>query len=650
MNMSRRLFFLSFVVFTQAHAQPWVVEKIDLQTDVAHISFSQSSHTDETGALTLAVSHLLLLSWAPIDVPWELLSAQPVTGWNTVYVALTYGLIKLKKHFETVGNAFQVKRLDKQLTFLDGLGTRPPTYQELNAISGVWLELNYKTLDFTPLSAEQFQFSLPFEEPGVKVVKAAGGFSMGWKQPRSLPEPVAISQPAETSPVVSRLAAEAHPPELPRYTDSSQHSQWVSDIIPWVEAETGRTFRQVPPVRWVTRIQLEMQLQIHLRKILEVVFPGRIGLARMASQKAREMAPSVSGMFFPHNRWVCVVGEAICEAIRRAGVDPGQQEVIEKTILAHELTHALQDEQFPKGVLSVLSVGTPEARLASRAVIEGHASFVQRAVGRKLGLSDDIGDRAQLLASDAVDVDSLESLMAGVGKTLMRLIYLQGRNFIEHHAGQGDVWSVVLNPPQYTSMVLAPHTYRPGKISQTDFSPVFSELAVLGRSDWGTEHLVLGAMMNFAMMSQMDARTGHVFFEHTHQLEMMVFKGKRHHKDDWGAVKVALVTPGMAEPLVRLLNDHASPELSHLGFATQIETTMTFESKPFQMWNILLAKDPFVVHVVLKVPQRQPARFTFMRSFMLERVIPTLVKQLGVLQVVYPPEELQLKGLQFECP
>ena len=161
---------------------------------------------------------------------------------------------------------------------------------------------------------------------------------------------------------------------------------------------------------------------------------------------------AVKGYYDPETDQIVIVSE-----------NPDTPELDELT-LGHELVHALQDQRFN---LSALTGSTQDATLATKGLIEGDASWVEREYERRCGVRWDCvtppnGRQGQF------DVNW------GIYFAIYQP-YSDGPDYIEYLRQQGAGWSAVNaaydDPPMTTSAVIHPGTERdPDAVSVPDRS------------------------------------------------------------------------------------------------------------------------------------------------------------------------------------
>jgi len=143
-----------------------------------------------------------------------------------------------------------------------------------------------------------------------------------------------------------------------------------------------------------------------------------------------------------------------------------------KTVIAHELTHALADQHYDLDKMQKAVHGDDDRSMALSALIEGEATLAM------IGAQMDDWDGSKVTATPAADLDRLFSLMMpfmtmGGGQALREappilsesLIfpYIRGMVFCAKLANDGGWKSVdaaYARPPQSTEQILHPEKYR----------------------------------------------------------------------------------------------------------------------------------------------------------------------------------------------
>ena len=130
---------------------------------------------------------------------------------------------------------------------------------------------------------------------------------------------------------------------------------------------------------------------------------------------------------------------------------------LEEITLAHELTHALEDQRF--GLDLEDSSGSDDAALARLALVEGSATAVMLTYGeRHFSAEQTLGGLFASLGQDTGDLPPFVEAQ-------LLFPYLTGQRFVERlYATGDDSWSVVntaerFRPPASTEQVLHPEKY-----------------------------------------------------------------------------------------------------------------------------------------------------------------------------------------------
>ncbi len=256
------------------------------------------------------------------------------------------------------------------------------------------------------------------------------------------------------------LPALAGPPRLPESASPVTDTElgWmVKEVAPVVERVAGRRFVTLPEV-----------VSADLDQIARVVFDEQLHLLSRvegmteadakdnASRTAVATAPALAGKygFLDHRLYLSVDG--IETALALEDREPWLLRPLLRVVIAHELTHALQDQYAN---LDELVVGAPstDAVMAMNCLVEGHAVWVHEQVGAILELPEAVELMRDLLGFD-------EPVRRRMDPSAFQSVYVYGlgREFVAYQAEQGgleQVWRVLGDPPDETSMIVAPWTW-----------------------------------------------------------------------------------------------------------------------------------------------------------------------------------------------
>ncbi len=170
----------------------------------------------------------------------------------------------------------------------------------------------------------------------------------------------------------------------------------------------------------------------------------------------------VAGFYDPIDRRMVLVADALRGDFRMRILGAIlRRDLGGELVLAHELTHALQDQHFGLN-LGRGDVGDDDAELARRAVYEGDATLAGFAVvmgklsaGAAAGLAGKLAGLPSQMASAYPDMPAL------IRDTLI-FQYVDGVNFVSwayEHAGWEGVNALLAHPPRSTEQILHPEKY-----------------------------------------------------------------------------------------------------------------------------------------------------------------------------------------------
>ena len=158
----------------------------------------------------------------------------------------------------------------------------------------------------------------------------------------------------------------------------------------------------------------------------------------------------------------------------------------QRMVMAHELTHALEDQHFQIEAWAKAARPNEDAELARDAVLEGSAmaamvDYLMRGTGR--GLKDMPDFDPGMLIGDMGSTPTLQKAPPFLKDALI-FPYIGGLSFsaaVMKNTGWGALAGVFAKPPVSTQQILHPGLYRSGKIPTTVSLPKMGKL--LG-SDW----------------------------------------------------------------------------------------------------------------------------------------------------------------------
>ncbi len=242
-----------------------------------------------------------------------------------------------------------------------------------------------------------------------------------------------------------------------------QAEAWTAGLVPVVERVAGRRFRQVPRVAVVERSGLEAALaRVYLEELGREMEGVDVSLlAERARDLALAQAPAVLGLYEPSVRCVFLAPANLLPIVERLDGGADQCEPLAKVVIAHELTHALQDQELDLGSHTAAAPDA-EALEALWAALEGHAVLVADEVGRELRLDEARLELARALSAGAADTGGPFGKARKLAALRFERRYVAGSAFVRHHAARGgaeEVWRVLRDPPRRLSVILRPESW-----------------------------------------------------------------------------------------------------------------------------------------------------------------------------------------------
>ncbi|HEX2953938.1 MAG TPA: hypothetical protein VHR47_08140 [Bacillota bacterium] len=190
-----------------------------------------------------------------------------------------------------------------------------------------------------------------------------------------------------------------------------------------------------------------------------------------------------------------------------AKVDERHAKSLLQLIIAHELTHALQDQKTD--LRRAYKIMDADQLSAFSATIERHAVWTQEVVGRQLRLNESVVEMSRLLSAGSVKYDdpALEMINKTIA-TQFEEVYLGGEKFISYHyqhGGNERVWQIIANPPLKTSMIALPVTYSAKPQAELNYAKLFDGLEnKLDGEGWEVRNIGLGHMVVKSVYAQME--------------------------------------------------------------------------------------------------------------------------------------------------
>jgi len=153
----------------------------------------------------------------------------------------------------------------------------------------------------------------------------------------------------------------------------------------------------------------------------------------------------------------------------------------QRMVMAHELTHALQDQHFQIEVWARAARPNDDAELAREAFLEGSATaamadYLMLPTGRSLKDLPEFD--ASIFVSDQADTPALKNAPPFLKDSLL-FPYLHGLNFsaaLLRDSGWAGLPGIFARPPVSTQQILHPELYKAGKVPATVSLPQLGDI------------------------------------------------------------------------------------------------------------------------------------------------------------------------------
>ena len=284
------------------------------------------------------------------------------------------------------------------------------------------------------------------------------------------------------TPVSAQHAATAPPPAAPK-ADNAEFAATADEVLQEVSEITG--LKQLAPLKKTMRSRQEIRAYV-IREMDDEKNPKQ----RYAEARSAEAFGLIPKGFELDKFMVDLLTEQI------AGLyDPKAEEFYiadwipaddQRMVMAHELTHALQDQHFKIEAWVKAARPNDDAELAREAVLEGSAmvamlDYLLKGSGQKV--EDFPGLDPSAIAGDLSKTPKMEQAPPFIKDALI-FPYFGGLTFsaaVLKPSGWSGLSAVFAKPPVSTQQIMHPALYRSGKTPATVEIPSFAKL--LG-TDW----------------------------------------------------------------------------------------------------------------------------------------------------------------------
>jgi len=157
---------------------------------------------------------------------------------------------------------------------------------------------------------------------------------------------------------------------------------------------------------------------------------------------------------------------------------------ISKMIIAHELTHALQDQHMNFENCYNKIPGNDEL-YAFRSTIEGHATFIEKKIGKQLGIDDFIislsplADSGKIVFNSPVLNQMMKSSRGNDPLHSFMTAYTDGEDFINYNFEKGGntlLWKILEFPPVDSAMIVYPEIYLEKKYDILNYKNILDNI------------------------------------------------------------------------------------------------------------------------------------------------------------------------------
>ncbi len=275
------------------------------------------------------------------------------------------------------------------------------------------------------------------------------------RQPVAAPGPTTTTAPTSTTPTTEAPSRE--PPSTtgppPTAVPSEDLEAVLPDLIRFVEEARGHPFKEEPVVRTASEEEFDARLRDELSQVADALAAEQVTLQGL-------------GLIEPGTDLVEVY-ESTFEAGVLGFYDPETAELLvqgneitpyRRTIIVHELTHALDDQYFDLD-RPELEERPDESSFGFTAIVEGSARTVENAYRDQLS-SDEQADVAREESEIASGFDITTLPIAVILQ--QQLPYLLGEQLVgrlEDDGGTAAVDDAIARPPTTSEQVVDPDAF-----------------------------------------------------------------------------------------------------------------------------------------------------------------------------------------------
>ncbi len=278
---------------------------------------------------------------------------------------------------------------------------------------------------------------------------------------------------------VTKLQRTDLPPGMPAFS-KEEGEEMMKKVIPLVEKATGKRFKNRPELVMASRSEVATELAIELNTQFQNLTPGnsRLENIELAENAAISASYSLFGKYGIRSKKLYILPRNMIPLMRNVGIPEKMLKPLVEVVIAHELTHALQD-QHANISDKVFSVSNSDEMVALNAVMEGHAVFMQDSVGTAMGYDKEIIEFANIFSTGQGKGEKSVKNILNVKSAISSAGYVMGKKFVDHLVrvyGRKYLWNVLITPPKTSAVIASPENYRSKQAESLDLGKVFKGL------------------------------------------------------------------------------------------------------------------------------------------------------------------------------
>ncbi len=220
-------------------------------------------------------------------------------------------------------------------------------------------------------------------------------------------------------------------------------------MVPLVERYAGRKFKSKPKIQVTHNSTLGQILNAEFEAQFGHMFPtlAKKELERFTSTMAGVTSLGLLGKFDTDSKVLYILPGMFDIMVKAKKISKRHELELLTLIVAHELTHALQDTWFPLSV-AIAGIDDQSGMHAYSGCIEGHATYIQDLIAKELGIEAAAREYHTLLVGKKTKARMDFALR--YQRSLSSFYYSRGARFFEalvKKRGKSAAWELLENPP-----------------------------------------------------------------------------------------------------------------------------------------------------------------------------------------------------------